>query len=150
MTLDGKTYDLAQFHIHHPSEHLLNGRRFPLEVHFVHRRADGVLGVVAVFVKEGRATSQLQRVLDAHPAEHGTTNAIAGQMLNTAALMPGGPFDRYKGSLTTPPCSESVDWVIMETPIQASAAQIRGLEQVYAANARPLQPLNRRFLLRGR
>jgi carbonic anhydrase len=71
-------------------------------------------------------------------------------MLNTAALMPGGPFDRYKGSLTTPPCSESVDWVIMETPIQASAAQIRGLEQVYAANARPLQPLNRRFLLRGR
>ncbi|WP_375403252.1 carbonic anhydrase [uncultured Sphingomonas sp.] len=150
MSVGGRSYALAQFHVHHPSEHLLNGRRFPLEVHFVHRGPNGVLGVIGVFVEEGRANPQLQRVLDARPAEHGRTRAVAGGTVDIAALMPGGAFERYEGSLTTPPCSESVDWVVKETPIQASAAQIAGFERVYPFNARPLQALNRRFLLRSR
>lgn len=150
MSIGGKTYALVQMHVHHPSEHLLNGRRFPLEVHFVHRAPDGVLGVVGVFVEEGRADPQLQRVLDARPAEHGRTRVVEGKVLDIAAMMPRGAFERYEGSLTTPPCSENVDWVVMEHPIHASAAQIAAFEQVYAANARPLQALNRRFLLRSR
>lgn len=150
MSLAGRSYVLAQFHIHHPSEHLLNGRRFPLEIHFVHRGQGGVLGVVGVFVEEGRTNPELQRVLDARPAGHGQTRAVAGGVVNIAALLPGGAFHRYEGSLTTPPCSENVDWVVMARPIQASAAQIAAFERVYPFNARPLQALNRRFLLRSR
>ena len=150
MSVGGRTYALAQFHVHHPSEHLLDGRRFPLEVHFVHRGRDGVLGVIGVFVEQGRANPQLQRVLDARPAEHGRTRSVPGATVDIAALMPHGAFQRYEGSLTTPPCSETVDWVVMEEPIQASAGQIAAFEQVYRFNARPLQALNRRFLLRSR
>ena len=145
----GKTYSLAQFHLHHPSEHLLDGRRFPLELHFVHRGTDGVLGVIGVFAVAGRANPTLQAVLDAMPRTRGATSPVTARTVNIDKLLPRGAFYRYEGSLTTPPCSESVDWVVMRTPIEASATQIDAFEKLYPYNARPVQPLNRRFLLRS-
>lgn len=142
----GGTYALAQFHIHHPSEHLLNGERFPLEIHFVHKMADGRIGVIGVLVAEGAANPTLQKLLDAIPASAGKTTD--GPSFDPRALLPKNHgFDRYEGSLTTPPCSESVDWVVLRTPISASPAQVQQFAKLFPFNARPLQPLDRRFLL---
>lgn len=138
-------YDLLQFHFHTPAEHLLQGRRFPLEAHFVHRRDDGMLGVIGVFVQEGAPNPILQPVLDELA---GRTGAAA--RLDISGLLPRErTYYRYAGSLTTPPCSEAVDWVVMEQPITASRDQIATLVRYYADNARPVQPLYRRFILRS-
>jgi carbonic anhydrase len=145
----GKTYALAQFHIHHPSEHLLDGRRFPLEIHFVHKLADGGFGVVGVLVASGAGNPTLQKLIAAIPAKRGAT--ATGPMIDPRALLPvARGFDRYEGSLTTPPCAEAVDWVVLRAPITASAAQIEKFAAVFPFNARPIQPLDRRFLLTSR
>lgn len=141
--LGGHRYEMLQFHVHTPAEHLLHGRRFPLEVHFVHRRDDGLLGVIGVFIEEGAANPVLGSVLD----------RIGGRTaapIDLTRLLPRDrDFYRYAGSLTTPPCSETVDWVVMEEPISASRAQIAAFARHYADNARPVQPLHRRFILHG-
>lgn len=138
-------YDLLQFHFHTPAEHLLQGRRFPLEAHFVHRRDDGLLGVIGVFVQEGAANPVLQAVLDELAGRRG-----AAASLPIANLLPRDrDYYRYAGSLTTPPCTETVDWFVMNQPITASRDQIATLVRLYADNARPVQPLYRRFILRS-
>lgn len=148
-TLAGQTYQLVQFHIHHPSEHLLDGRRFPLEIHFVHRLPGGTLGVIGVLVAAGGANPALQKVLDTIPRDRDAT--MDGPMIDPAGLLPRQrSFDRYEGSLTTPPCSESVDWVVLSQPVQASTAQIDQFAGIFPFNARPVQDLNRRFLLSSR
>ncbi len=150
--MEGRSYELLQFHLHHPSEHLLDGRRFPMEIHFVHRGpGSDVLGVVAVFVEHGPRNEALEAVLANMPAEAGASReAPGGADIQPHRLLPAGrDFLRYEGSLTTPPCSENVDWAVLTQPIQASPAQVSAFERLYANNARPLQPLNRRFLLRS-
>ena len=153
LSMEGRTYELLQFHLHHPSEHLLDGRRFPMEIHFVHRGpGDDVLGVVAVFVEHGARNEALEAVLANMPAEAGAVReaADAGAAVQPHRLLPAGrEFLRYEGSLTTPPCSENVDWAVLTRPIQASPEQGSAFGRLYAHNARPLQPLNRRFLLRS-
>ncbi len=145
----GKSYALAQFHIHHPSEHLLNGRRFPLEIHFVHTLADGSYGVLAILVATGAGNPTLKKLIDAIPAAPGA--AGTGPMIDPRGLLPvARSFDRYEGSLTTPPCAEAVDWVVLRTPITASMAQINKVAALFPFNARPIQPLDRRFLLASR
>ena len=147
--LGGNRYALAQFHIHHPSEHLLDGQRFPLEIHFVHTLADGRIGVVGVFVQDGKANSTLQRLLDTIPDQVDAT-ATGGTFDPNDLLPTNRSFYRYEGSLTTPPCAEKVDWIVLRSPIQASAAQIAQFQAIFPFNARPLQAINRRFLLRSR
>ena len=153
LSMEGRAYELLQFHLHHPSEHLLEGRSFPMEIHFVHRGPGGdALGVVAVFVEHGAHNEALEAVLANMPAEAGASReaAAAGATVQPHRLLPAErEFLRYEGSLTTPPCSENVDWAVLTRPIQASPAQVSALERLYANNARPLQPLNRRFLLRS-
>lgn len=150
LSVDGKAFELAQFHLHHPSEHLLDGRRFPLEIHFVHRGPDGTAAVVAVFVEHGAANHALEPVLANMPREAGASRAAEGAALEPRRLLPARrDYLRYEGSLTTPPCSENVDWLVLTAPIQASREQVGAFESLYAANARPLQDRHRRFLLRS-
>jgi len=151
LTMEGRTYELLQFHLHHPSEHLLDGRRFPMEIHFVHRGpGNDLLGVVAVLVEHGASNEALEAVLANMPAEAGTSRAVEGATVQPHRLLPAERGHlRYEGSLTTPPCSENVDWAVLTRPIQASPAQVDAFERLYANNARPLQPLHRRFLLRS-
>lgn len=145
MSTGGKTYDLRQFHLHQPSEHLLDGRRFPLEIHFVHARPDGTLGVVGVFVEVGPSSPALQTVIDAFATPE------ARPTLDMETLLPvGRDYFRYEGSLTTPPCSETVDWAVLADPITASEAQLEAFAHLHQGNARPVQPLHRRFLLSSR
>lgn len=147
LTMGGKGYQLLQFHVHQPSEHLLNGHRYPLEIHFVHTAPDGTLGVVGVFAEPGERNAVLETVLaavaSAGPADDRPT-------LDLTALLPEQrDYFRYEGSLTTPPCSETVDWAVLAEPITVSEDQIEAFARLHPGNTRPLQPLNRRFLLRS-
>ncbi|MEA0737312.1 carbonic anhydrase family protein [Xanthomonas campestris pv. raphani] len=152
MRVGGKQYDALQLHFHHPSEHLLNGRRFPMEAHIVHQGPDGTLGVLAIFFETGKANPAFQRVIDAMPSDKNQTRQVADALVRASDFLPPAnqrSFYRYEGSLTTPPCSETVDWVVLSQPVQVSREQINAFERVYPFNARPLQPLDRRFLLKS-
>ena len=140
-------FDLVQFHFHHPSEHLLSGRPFEMELHFVHRSAEGRLAVLAVFVRQGRENAALAPIWTAMPREKGEPQQV-GTMVDAAALLPvDRRYFRYRGSLTTPPCSEGVLWTVFRDPIEASQEQIRQFAELFPVNARPARPLNGRFLL---
>ena len=148
MMLGTVLYELVQFHFHTPSEHVLEGQTFPMEIHFVHRSEAGDLAVLGVFVMEGAANSALEPIWALMPKEPG--EASSATMIRPTDLLPDdGALDRYAGSLTTPPCSEIVTWSVYLEPIEASSAQIAAFSQLFGANARPIQAYDRRFLLRS-
>ncbi|MEO8084544.1 MAG: carbonic anhydrase family protein [Ardenticatenales bacterium] len=147
-TIDGQRYDLAQFHFHNPSEHLVDGQNTPLELHLVHKNAAGGLAVVGVFIKEGAENAALKSVFDNLPAEAGDPKAIDGATVDPGALLPADhAYWRYNGSLTTPPCSEGVKWHVMKASIEASAGQIAAFKAIYSGNARPVLAMNARTFL---
>ena len=146
LEVSGKHYALVQFHMHHPSEHTVNGQGFPLEIHFVHRSDDGQLAVVGVLVQEGAANGTLAPFFDHLPA-HAGEHTGAATSLDPAGMLPADhTYFNYPGSLTTPPCSEGVAWYVMKAPISASSAQIATFSSVFPVNARPVQPLGQRTL----
>jgi carbonic anhydrase len=147
LMLDGKSYELLQFHFHHPSEHTIDGAVFDMECHFVHKAADGGLAVLGVMIAKGAANPALEAIWQIMPANGGET-ASAPSLLDPVKLLPRDKVTfRYAGSLTTPPCSEVVQWVVYRQGITASADQIARFGRLFSNNARPVQPLNRRKLL---
>lgn len=145
ITLNGVRYDLVQFHFHAHSEHALAGQFAPLEVHLVHKNAKGGLAVVGVLLNAGAENPSYAAVLNNLPAEENEAHAVSGATVDANQLLPSErTYWRYNGSLTTPPCSEGVQWLVMNTPVELSAAQIGAYTAIYNANARPLQPLNAR------
>ena len=147
LVLDGARYGLVQFHFHHRSEHTVDGADFPLEMHLVHADADGALAVVGVLVEEGGANEALAPVFRQMPGEAGPAAMVEGTV-DAAALLPGRRTTwRYAGSLTTPPCSEGVSWLVMTEPVTASRGQIEAFKALFPVNNRPVQPLNGRRLV---
>lgn len=145
LTLNGVRYDLVQFHFHAHSEHALAGQFAPLEVHLVHKNAKGGLAVVGVLLNAGAENPSYAAVLNNLPAEESEAHAVSGATVDANQLLPSErTYWRYNGSLTTPPCSEGVQWLVMNTPVELSAAQIGAYTAIYNANARPLQPFNAR------
>jgi carbonic anhydrase len=146
--LDGVRYDVAQFHYHAPSEHALNGKLFPAELHIVHKSADGTLAVVGILFEAGAQNDAFQPFVANLPAEKSDVKD-AGVKINAAELLPAIQTTyRYSGSLTTPPCSEGVHWNLMTTPVEISAEQLSALETLFEEdNNRPVQPLNDRPLV---
>lgn len=146
LTVGKDKYDLVQFHFHHPSEHLIGGKHFPMEVHFVHRNGAGALAVVGVLMTAGRPNTAFKQIAAAMPAKAGAPvkmNAVdIGQMLPARRA-----YYRYAGSLTTPPCSETVNWLLLHEPIQVAQADIDAFAKIYPMNARPPQKDHRRFVL---
>lgn len=141
--LDGVTYDLLQFHFHKPSEHTVDGEAFPMELHFVHATPDGQLGVLGVLLAQGDANPGFAQILTNQTAvAPGAT--VTG--FDLTSLLPAdlGRW-RYAGSLTTPPCSEGVNWNVLSTPITLSGDQISSF--LYNGTARPTQPLVDRSVL---
>ncbi len=150
LALDGKSYALAQFHFHAPSEHRVGGAAFPVEMHLVHKAKDGELAVVAVFLKPGRGNAAYAPVLSQLPAGPGPARRAPGTV-NAADLIPRVHTSfRYGGSLTTPPCSEKVRWTVLTTPVEISRAQIEAFTARYAHNNRPVQPVNSRDVVEDR
>jgi carbonic anhydrase len=145
--IGAETWDLVQYHFHHPSEHILAGERFQLELHLVHRNAAGGLAVIGVLVRGGQANATLQSIWSVIPARPGPERWTSVSVNPDRLLPANSTYFRYFGSLTTPPCSEGVLWTVYREPIEASEAQIRQFAQIFPNNARPIQPLNRRFLL---
>ena len=149
IVLDGARYDLQQFHFHHGSEHTIDGARLPLEMHLVHRGHGGALAVVGVLFEEGEASGALAPVW-AHLPPEPAPSVAAPDGLDLAALLPARRTTwRYRGSLTTPPCTEGVAWVILTEPLTLSAAQVDAFAALYPNNFRPVQRLGKRVLLRG-
>lgn len=143
------SYDLLQYHFHHPSEHILEGKRFALELHLVHRNEAGQLAVVGVFIQAGAENPALQAVWSVMPAQAGAEQATSVSA-NPDRLLPANrTYFRYHGSLTTPPCTDGVLWTMFKEPITASEAQILQFARLFPMNARPVQPLHRRFLLQS-
>jgi len=148
-TVDGRTFELKQFHFHAPSENHINGKSFPLEGHLVHEDKDGNLAVVAVLYREGAANSLLEKLWSAIPGKEGE-KAPLPQGLDVARLLPKSrDYYRFNGSLTTPPCSEGVWWLVMKEQPTVSKAQVERLTKALGfANNRPIQPTYARPVLR--
>ena len=140
-------YALVQFHFHSPSEHTVAGKSFPLEMHLVHKSADGRLGVVGVLIREGAYNKAFEPIWSRLPGIKGKEMAHDSVMVDIETLLPDDRTHyRYDGSLTTPPCSEGVKWFVLATPVELSAAQIATFRAVLSGNSRPVQPLNGRAI----
>lgn len=149
LQIDGQTYTLAQYHLHSPSEHTVDGASYPLEIHFVHENAAGQLAVLGVFVREGDENPALASLLKYAPKTAGSVK-VANVSIDPTALLPTPTltsYFRYAGSLTTPPCSEGVKWHVAKSRITASRAQIDAFRALFhGLNARPVQPLFQRVI----
>ncbi|MCV2359556.1 carbonic anhydrase family protein [Paucibacter sp. TC2R-5] len=135
----GRRFELLQFHFHRPSEERINGRQYDMVAHLVHKDPDGKLGVVAVLLERGRDQALIQTIWNNLPLEKGQALAAPG-LLDLNQLLPEDrSYFTYMGSLTTPPCSEGVLWMVMRSPVQLSANQISIFSRLYPMNARPIQ-----------
>ncbi|EGZ21215.1 hypothetical protein PHYSODRAFT_497038 [Phytophthora sojae] len=159
VTAKGETYNFAQFHVHTPSEHTIDGQAFDGEIHFVHEKVDGSAAlVIGLFLQRTDAANS-------EPAVDVIVDAMSDVTLDSSIPMTLGSYSEligayveqghvfnYAGSLTTPPCTEFVDWWVLRTPILISSAQFDRIEANLAEleitddgkNARPVQPLNGR------
>ncbi len=143
LTIDGKKYDLAQFHFHSPSEHKFAGQAFPMELHLVHKAADNSLAVVGIMMSEGAENTFLTKFWDKMPTKEGKESlSITINVSDTVPTEPG--YYTYEGSLTTPGCTEGVRWIVLKKPVTISKAQVDKFVSVIGHNARPVQPTNNR------
>jgi carbonic anhydrase len=147
----GKQYELRQFHFHHPSEEHIQGKPSDMVIHLVHGDSEGHLAVIAVLLKQGKANSALQKLWDHLPSAEGSEESPAGVEVNAADLLPETlGYYTFTGSLTTPPCSESVTWFVLKTPVEVSAEEVAAFAKLYPHNARPIQSLNGRPVLESK
>ncbi len=145
----GRRFELKQFHFHRPSEERIDGRQFEMSLHLVHQDEQGRLAVVAVLFDKGQAHPVLQRVWNNLPLER-NDEALARVTLDASELLPADRrYFTYMGSLTTPPCSEGVQWVVMRQPVTAAPEQIDLFARIYPMNARPVQAASGRRIMQS-
>ena len=150
ITIMGRTYQLLQFHFHKPAEERVNGRSYDMVAHFVHKDGDGRLAVVAVLMEKGPEHPLVQAIWNNLPLEQGMLVAPSS-LLDLGKLLPETrDYWTYMGSLTTPPCTEGVLWMVMKQPLQVSAEQIAIFGRLYPHNARPIQPGHNRLIKESR
>lgn len=148
ITVDGHRFELKQFHFHAPSENRINGKSFPMEAHLVHADKDGNLAVVAVMLEAGKANPALAKAWAHMPEKAGEPMNLPLHISAEALLPANRDYYRFNGSLTTPPCSEGVLWLVMKEPVTASGEQIERFRHVmHHDNNRPVQALNARAVL---
>lgn len=141
--LNGQRYDLAYFQYRTPSEHAIMSTSYPVEIQFVHKNAEQELAVISLLAGSGRHNADLNRLLTNLPKDQISTHRL--EHFNIGWIMPSDASAyHYEGSLTTPPCSEAVKWVVKSTPISADGKQLATLFKFYNGNARPVQPQNGR------
>ena len=139
LTMGDETYELLQFHAHAPSEHTLDGETYPMEVHFVHQNDAGELAVVGVMIEEDGENAAYSPVIS---AIRGSADATVERL---GVLFPeGSDYFTYEGSLTTPPCTEGVRWIVMEELVALSPEQVDTFEDVHGETNRPVQSLEDR------
>jgi carbonic anhydrase len=146
--LDGVQFELKQFHFHAPSENHIEGKAYPMEAHLVHADKDGNLAVVAIMIQQGKQNAAIDNIWSSMPAEEGEKSAPELPFSAAALLPKTRNYYRFNGSLTTPPCTEGVRWVVMKQPISASAGQVAAFSNaMHHPNSRPMQAINAREVL---
>jgi carbonic anhydrase len=146
ITVLGRRYELLQFHFHRPSEERINGRQYDMVAHLVHKDSEGRLAVVAVLLDRGSAQPIIQAVWNALPLEKGEELAAPVAIDLNQLLPEDRRYYTYMGSLTTPPCSEGVLWMVMKQPVQLSPDQVNIFARLYPMNARPVQSASGRLI----
>jgi carbonic anhydrase len=142
-----KRYQLTQFHFHRPSEEMIHGKPYEMVIHLMHESSGGQTAGVAVLLKAGRANATIEQLWNHMPMTKGDEHEIPGVQLDPAALLPGDlSYYTYTGSLTAPPCDESVTWFILKTPVEISQEQINAFAKLYPHDVRPIQPLHGRIV----
>lgn len=147
--VNGNDYELKQFHFHSPSENHINGKSYPLEAHLVHADKNGNLAVVGVMFEEGDENEALKEIWNIMPEKADSKNSLSSTVSVNDILPTNRDYYRFNGSLTTPPCSEGVLWLVMKQPITASKPQIEQFTNtIQHPNNRPLQGINARPVLK--
>nr|WP_297524510.1 carbonic anhydrase family protein [uncultured Roseateles sp.] len=146
LTIMGRRYELQQFHFHRPSEERINGRQYDMVAHLVHKDADGRQATVAVLLERGQDQTLIQTVWNYLPLERGDTYAAPVPIDLTQLLPRDQAYFSYMGSMTTPPCTEGVLWLVLRQPVQVSSQQISVFSHLYPMNARPLQAQSGRLI----
>lgn len=140
--IEGKMYTLQQFHFHLPSEHEVDGKHADMELHFVHKSDEGALAVVSVLITKGTESAELNKLWSLLPVEESEQETPIEGTFNLNKLLPTDLHSfRYQGSLTTPPCTEGVQWIVLENPVQWSGEQIGKFEAIFPHDNRPVQTL---------
>ena len=147
--IGGKRFELVQFHFHRPSEERIDGRQFEMSLHLVHKDAQGRFAVVAVLMDRGQPQPAVQKVWNNLPLEKGEELSARAPLELTELLPTDRRYYTYMGSLTTPPCSEGVQWVVMREPVSMSPEQIDLFARIYPMNARPAQQVSGRRILQS-
>jgi len=144
----GRDYKLVQLHFHAKSEHTLSGKQYPMEMHLVHRNRAGNLAVLGLLVVEGKRNPFIDQIWSNIPKQKNREVVVQHAFIDPLGLIPTeASYYHYEGSLTEPPCTEGVNWNILNTPVEMSKAQIKKFRSYYSNNYRPLQKLNGRKLI---
>jgi len=145
----GRRFELQQFHFHRPSEERIDGRAFEMSAHLVHKDEQGRLVVVTLLIDKGPAQPVVQKVWNNLPLER-MEEVAARVPLELASLLPADRrYYTYMGSLTTPPCTEGVQWIVMRQPVTLSPEQIELFARIYPMNARPVQSASGRRIMQS-
>lgn len=148
VSIEGKRYELVEGRFHKPSEMKINGKGQEMDVQLVHKDKDGRLAIVTVLLDQGKENALIKTLWSNLPQTKDKENVVPSVQINAFGLLPQNKeYYTFKGSLTTPPCTEGVSWYVLKTPAQISADQVSRFGKIYPMNARPVQPLNDRDIL---
>ncbi|WP_456473353.1 carbonic anhydrase [Desulfolithobacter sp.] len=149
ITVAGRTFELKQFHFHAPSENTIDGKYFAMESHFVHADENGKLAVIAVMYVPGEANEGMAKLWKQMPKHPGDKEAMASQVKAEDLLPTNREYYRFNGSLTTPPCTEGVLWLVMKNPVTVYKEQVKQFSDTMGfPNNRPVQPVGARPVLK--
>ena len=146
--INGKAYELTRLDFHSPSEHEISGVSYPLEIQFVHKDGKDRMAIISAFVEKGPTHNELGKILSHFPPKPGTPKSLKTS-LQLGSILPREATAlsyQYKGSLTTPPCSEGILWSVLKTPLRMSESQIAAFRDQFAGSNRPVQPLGKRHI----
>ncbi|MBS9782857.1 MAG: carbonic anhydrase family protein [Arcobacter sp.] len=147
LKIENKVYNLKQLHFHTPSENTIDGKSFPMEGHFVHTKGKEI-AVVALMFKEGRESAFFNKILRNMPDAEENKKELKSKVLPYDILPSSKKYFTFNGSLTTPPCTQGVKWIVLRTPIEVSKDQIKDFTDVINNNNRPVQKTNSRIILK--
>ncbi len=149
ITLDGEQFTLKQLHFHTPSENTINGKNFPLEMHLVHLNKKNEIAVVAIMFEPGKDDELLTALWKNIPLKAGESHKLDAKALKAMEFESElTSYYRFNGSLTTPPCSEGVRWIVMKNTRHVSQAQVLTFQKALThPNNRPVQPMNARVIV---
>ena len=147
ISVGGVRYELLQFHFHRPSEEKIHGKSHAMVAHLVHKNSEGKLAVVAVLLDRGGANLPTIETIWSNVPKEKAKEAALDVTVDAATLLPSETgYYAFQGSLTTPPCSEEVRWLVLKHPVRIANSEIAAFGKLYSMNARPTQPLNDRLV----